>query len=85
MRLRKEYEKTESEECLKKLRVYQDIKDTYNKISRGDYISRLVEEERQRREQEQKKQSQKKRNRTKGVRKNGEFRSCTLDNLDLKC
>lgn len=60
MRLRKEYEKSESEESLKKIRVYQDIKDTYNKISRGDYISRLVEEERQRKEQEQKKQPPKK-------------------------
>jgi hypothetical protein len=56
MRLRKEYEKSESEESLKKLRVYQDIKDIYNEISRGDYVSRLVEEEKLRREQENKKQ-----------------------------
>ena len=35
---------------------YSDIRDTYKDISSGDYISRLVEEERQRREQEQKKQ-----------------------------
>ena len=58
MRLKKEYEKSKSEECLKKLRVYLDIRDTYNEISRGDYISKLVEEERQRKEQ--KKQSPKK-------------------------
>ena len=56
MQLRKEYEKSESEESLKKLRVYQDIKDIYNEISRGDYVSRLVEEEKLRREQENKKQ-----------------------------
>ncbi len=56
LRLRKEYEKSEGEESLKKLRVYQDIKDIYNEISRGDYVSKLVEEERQRKKQEQKKQ-----------------------------
>ena len=60
MRLRKEYEKTKGEECRDKLRVYQDIKDTYKEISRGDYISKLVEKEKLRREQEQKKQSPKK-------------------------
>ncbi len=60
LRLRKEYEKSESEECREKLKVYLDIRDTYNDISRGDYVSRLVEEERQRKEQEQKKQPPKK-------------------------
>ena len=60
MRLRKEYEKTKGEECRDKLRVYQDIKDTYKEISRGDYISKLVEKEKLRREQEQKKQPPKK-------------------------
>ena len=35
---------------------YLDIRDTYKDISSGDYISRLVEEEKLRREQEQKKQ-----------------------------
>ena len=60
MRLRKEYEKTKGEECRDKLRVYQDIKDTYKEISRGDYNSKLVEKEKLRREQEQKKQPPKK-------------------------
>ena len=35
--------------------VYCDIRDTYNKISKGDYPSNLVEEERKRREQIEKK------------------------------
>ena len=60
LRLRKEYEKSESEECREKLKEYLDIRDTYNEISRGDYISKLVEEERQRKEQEQKKQPHRK-------------------------
>ena len=60
LRLRKEYEKSKGEECRDKLRVYQGIKDTYNEIFRGDYVSRLVEEERQRKEQEQKKQPHRK-------------------------
>ena len=59
LRLRKEYEKSEGEECLKKLRVYQDIKDIYNEISRGDYVSRLVEKERQRKENETQKTKKK--------------------------
>lgn len=37
-----------------KLVRYVDIRDTYNKISHGDYISYLVEEEKRRREQESK-------------------------------
>lgn len=40
--------------------MYLDIRDTYNDISRGDYVSRLVEQERQRREQEPKKQPHRK-------------------------
>ncbi len=56
LRLKKEYEKSESEECREKLKVYLDIRDTYNDISKGDYISKLVKEEKLRREQEQKKQ-----------------------------
>ena len=60
LRLKKEYEKTKGEECLKKLKEYQDIWDTYNEISRGDYISKLVDQEKLRREQEQKKQPPKK-------------------------
>ena len=35
--------------------VYSDIRDTYNKISKGDYLSNLVEEECKRREQTKKK------------------------------
>ena len=35
-----------------KLVRYSDIRDTYNEISRGDYISKLFEEEKLRREQE---------------------------------
>jgi hypothetical protein len=41
-----------------KIAMYTDIRDTYYEISRGDYISKLVEEEKQRREQEHKKKSQ---------------------------
>ena len=40
--------------------VYCDIRDTYNEISKGDYISRLVEEERERQEREKRKHSMKK-------------------------
>ena len=43
------------EKCRQRYEVYCDIRDTYNKISKGDYISNLVEEERQRREQGKKK------------------------------
>ena len=60
LRLKKEYEKPEGEESLKKLKEYLYIRDTYNELSRGDYVSRLVEEEKLRREQEQKKQPHKK-------------------------
>ncbi|MBR1764630.1 MAG: relaxase/mobilization nuclease domain-containing protein [Ruminococcus sp.] len=63
LRLRKEYEKYESEECWEKLKVYLDIRDTYNDISKGDFISKLVKEEKLRREQEQKKQPPKKKHR----------------------
>ena len=60
LRLKKEYEKSKGEKCREKLREYLDIRDTYNDISKGDYISKLVKEEKLRREQEQKKQPQKK-------------------------
>ena len=60
LRLKIEYEKSEGEECLKKLKEYLGIRDTYNEISRGDYISKLVDQEKLRREQEQKKQPHKK-------------------------
>lgn len=54
-RLKKEYEKTQDAELRKKLLVFCDIKDTYYRISKGDYLSVLVEEERKRREQAKKK------------------------------
>ncbi|WP_294490269.1 relaxase/mobilization nuclease domain-containing protein [uncultured Ruminococcus sp.] len=41
-----------------KIARYTDIRDTYYEISRGDYISKLVEEEKLRREQEHQKKSQ---------------------------
>ena len=41
--------------------VYCDISKTYEEISKGDYISNLVEEERKRQEQAEKKQKQKRR------------------------
>lgn len=60
LRLKKEYEKSESEECREKLKVYLDIRDTYNNISKRDYISKQAEKEKLRREQEQKKQPHRK-------------------------
>ena len=60
LRLKKEYEKSEGEESLEKLKMYLDIRDTYKEISRSDYISKQVEKEKLRREQEQKKQPPKK-------------------------
>ena len=39
------------EKCRQQYAVYKDIRDTYDRISKGDYISNLVEEERQRQEQ----------------------------------
>ena len=60
LRLRKKYEKNKGEKCLKKLKEYLGIRDTYNEISQGYYISKLVNQEKLRREQEQKKQPPKK-------------------------
>ena len=63
-KLKDEYEVQRSERnpqknSLERLRqqyeVYCDIRDTYYKISKGDYISNLVEEERKRQEQVKKK------------------------------
>ena len=59
LRLKKEYEKSESEECREKLREYLYIRDTYNEISKGDYISKLAEKERQRKENETQKTKKK--------------------------
>lgn len=39
------------DKCRQQYDVFRDIRDTYNTISKGDYISNLVEEERQRQEQ----------------------------------
>lgn len=36
------------DDCKRKYDIYNEIKATYNEISKGDYISRLVEEERER-------------------------------------
>ena len=49
------------ENCKQLYEVYADIASTYHDISRGDYISRLVAEERQRREREE---QQNKKNKT---------------------
>lgn len=35
--------------------VYKDIADTYYSIAKGDYVSKLVEEERKRQEQNKRK------------------------------
>ena len=47
--------KNSLEKCRQQYEVYCDIRNTYNKISKGDYLSNLVEEERNRREQIEKK------------------------------
>ena len=47
--------KNDLEKCRQKYEVYCDIRDTYLKISKGDYLSNLVEEERKRWEQTNKK------------------------------
>ncbi|WP_051588903.1 hypothetical protein [Ruminococcus sp. NK3A76] len=47
------------EGCRKRYDVYSDIAKTYGEISQGDYISRLVEEERQRRKYVAKKDKRK--------------------------
>jgi hypothetical protein len=47
------------EGCRRRYDVYSDIAKTYGEISKGDYISELVEEERQRREKDTKKSKRK--------------------------
>ena len=47
--------KNDLEKCRQKYEVYCDIRDTYLKISKGDYLSNLIEEERKCREQMKKK------------------------------
>lgn len=51
--------KEKLEGCKQKYAVYRDILETYDRLSKRDYVAELVEEERQRREQE----TRKKRNR----------------------
>lgn len=43
--------KDDLDKCKQQYDVYRDIRETYYNISKGDYISNLVEEERQRQEQ----------------------------------
>lgn len=43
------------EKCRQQYDIYCDIWNTYNIISKGDYLSNLVEEERKRRDQTKKK------------------------------
>ena len=45
----------------KKIAMYTDIRETYYDITRGDYISKIVEDEKLRREQECQKQIKNKR------------------------
>ena len=47
--------KVNLDNCRQQYDVYRDIFDTYNRISKSDYISNLVEEERKRQEQMKKK------------------------------
>ena len=51
--------KEKLEGCKQRYDVYSDIAKTYGKISQGDYISKLVEEEKHRREQAAKKSKRK--------------------------
>ena len=43
--------KTEIEDCHTLQKAFQEIKDTYNDISKGDYISKLIEKNRQKAEE----------------------------------
>ncbi len=51
--------KDKLEGCKNRFDVYSDITKTYAEISKGDYIGRLVEEEKQRKEREVKKRKKK--------------------------
>ena len=44
--------KSSFENCRKLYEVYADIAETYQKISKGDYISNLIAEEKRKKEQE---------------------------------
>lgn len=52
--------KNSLEKCRQRFAVYSDIAKTYCEISKDDYISNLVEEERKRQEQIKKKKQHKK-------------------------
>ena len=47
------------EGCRQRYDVYSNIAETYREISNGDYIGKLIEEEKQRRERESKKRGKK--------------------------
>ncbi len=47
------------ESCRQRYDVYSDIAKTYSEISKGDYISKMVEEEKQRREKQSRKEKKK--------------------------
>lgn len=51
--------KEKLEGCRKRYDVYSDVAKTYGEISKGDYISKMVEEEKQRREKDTKKSNRK--------------------------
>jgi hypothetical protein len=47
--------KEKLEGCKQRYEVYRDILETYDRLSKRDYVAELVEEERQRKEQEARK------------------------------
>ena len=51
--------KEKLEGCKQRYDVYQDIWDTYERLSKRDYVAELVEEEKRRREQEARKRKNK--------------------------
>ena len=51
--------KEKLEGCKQRYNVYRDILETYDRLSKRDYVAELVEEERQRKEQEAKKHKKK--------------------------
>ena len=51
--------KEKLEGCKQRYDIYQDILDTYDRLSKRDYVAELIEEERQRKEQEARKKRKK--------------------------
>ena len=51
--------KEKLEDCKQRYEVYRDILETYDRLSKRDYVADLIEEERQRKEQEAKKHKKK--------------------------